>query len=108
MKKVLLFSLTVFLFAACAKSNKKFIVDNSKIVAELPTAGKDEKGCVTGNCAGTLCQVSSGNTCTKIMSCTAIPGGCSTIKSDIMSNLDLYCSQHADELLAAGIINEAN
>lgn len=77
-----------------------------------------EKACITGNCAGTLCEAGKG-TCTKERPCTAIPGGCTnpdpepepipdTIPQARISSQDIetLATQHATKMVKDGYIEK--
>ena len=90
MKKLMFF----FIFSSVA-----FLVSCSS------NKGKDEGVCVIGECIGTKCFESTGNTCSTISECKAVTGGCGNQQLTVAA-IDEIASKHAQELLKDHTISE--
>ncbi len=89
--KILKLLLTVLIFSTLVSCSKK---------------GYDQKACIVGNCAGILCESSTGNTCSSTSGCTAVPNGCGGNQQLVAADVEQSATEHANYLLKEKVIEE--
>lgn len=137
-KKTVLTSLVfISLFFSCKRDAselpaKDAVLSESNVTAfdDPPVEAKKfvEYACITGNCAGTLCEPGKG-TCSKEMACTPLPDACAppkpptppgspepdpgqpvptSVANSRLSDqeIDNQATQHALQMVKAGYIDE--